>query len=531
MSNKTKSFWIKLTAIVVAVALAAGTGLYFFLTRRPVIRIASRAEIIETFNEQGITRWLENELNVRVVWVDYSDDPFLRVSEDVGREPADLPDAYLGLGLGADDIRALMAQGHFINLEFMAAHHAPNLQTIINQDTDRLPQLRIDGMMISLPSFNERLSEAFPQRAWVNREWLQQSGLSMPGTPEDFLAMLRAFQEINNGRPVLGAAYGGSPSNMTTLGFLVHAFVTTDFDLSETSNYLNVRNGQIYAGVVEPGYREALRFLNTLYEEGLIDDTVFTQGPEVFLDGTRSDERYGVVFANDLNALFNDPDRAAIFEPLPPLSNNGHRSTLARNNAINLGGFMIPARISPERQQSALAFGDAMLSHEGSLTVVHGRDGWLEADSGALAMGAEAATWQLETDAFDGALFYSQFLGEVPFWMDARTHMARQAPGGGDSLRTAENWQGHLNLVTRNFYESVGRRTAQNILPPLVPTHEEMAGLNLSGVISYITQASRAFVTGARDIDYDWDDYVDTLNEMGLQDIINVMQEALNRHG
>ena len=530
--KKSKSFWIKLTAIIVVVALVLGTGLFLWFSHPTTLTIASRGEIIALWDEQGITRWFENTLNVRIRWIDYGEEPFNRVVEDTGREPRDLPDAYLGLGLSRDEISTITTMDplHFLNFERML-ERAPNLQGIINSDIDRMPQFRIDGSVISFPAFYERFSETFPQKAWVNREWQQRAQLSMPRTPEEFLAMLRAFAELNDGSPPLAVAYGASPGSMTTLGFLVQAFVTTDYDLSERGNYLNVRDGMIYAGVTEPGFRDALEFLNQIYSEGLVDSTLFTQGAEIFLGGGRGDERYGVIFANDLYALFHDADRAAGFDPLPPLGNNGHRSTLARQTDIVLGGFMIPSRIGPARQHLAMRFGDAMLSRDGTLTVLYGNEniGWSEAEPGALAMGADTATWQRSEGEFDGTVFYAQFFGQVPFWFDGSRQMERQAPQAGMSLQNSANWQGYLNSVTLREYAPVGSHNLQNILPELVLTPAEEVGLNRGEIIGYLTRASREFVTGARSIDADWDDFVDTLNELGLQDIINAMQGALNR--
>jgi len=518
-TQKTKSFWIKLTAIAVAVALVAGTGL-FLLLRRPTIVVASRGEVIELMDDHGITRWLEQTLRMNIRWVDYGDDPFTRIAQSLEYNPGDLPDAYLGLGLNSNEIDILMQQHAFLTFDHMIGEHAPNLTEIINRDISRLPEFQIDGRMVSLPSLNEHFSQSFPQRAWINREWLQTAGLDMPQTPQELLAALRAFQQFNNSEPTLGAAYQGSSANRTTLGFLVQAFAATEYDLSPGSNYLNVNNqGEVYAAVVQPDYREALRFLNQLYSEGLIDETVFDQGPDVFMGTGAGSERYGVIFANDLYSLTNDMDRVAAFEPLPPLLHNGQRSTLARPTEIQLGGFMIPQRIDANRQQLALSLGDALLSSEGTLTVLYGRQGWADADPDAGAMGAESATWRMTEDA---ALM--DLIAGVPLWMDARLQMEQQRPYEGE-LRTSQNWQGFLNVATRNYYEPVGRANIQNRLPQLQVELETDA---LGTINDYLVRASQEFVTGARDIENDWEAFVGHLNTLGLQNVVNTFQAALD---
>lgn len=532
IAKQTKSFWIKLTAIVLAAAIALGAGIFLLATRRETLKIASRTEIIKLWDEQGITRWLADQLHVKVKWIDYGAEAeaiYQRVSQDLGLEPKDLPDIYLGLGLSADRLELLDRQNAFLNFEHMLEGNAPNLQKLINADTDRAAEFRLGGKLISLPAYHEQIGENYPQKAWVNQSWLLEAKMSLPTTPEEFLALLRAFQELNGGAAPLGVAYN-NPANMSTLGFLVHAFVSTDYDLG-SSNYLNLEGDEIVAGVTQEGYKEALKYLNTIYAEGLVDATLFNQGAEIFMGNARGDERYGVIFAKDLNALFNDAERAADYVPLAPLNNNGQRSTLVRRSEIKLGGFMIPARIDAEKQQLALRFGDAMLDRDGTLTVLYGTRevGWFDAEHSALAMGGEQATWKRAEGSFDGSSYYSSFTGELPYWMNAQLQMSRQAPQIGTSLQTAENWQGYLNRVTMDSYEPIGRGNIKNILPELVPSEEEAAGLQWNSVITYLTEASRDFVTGKADIDSGWEGYVNALDEKGLAEIISVMQGVYNR--
>jgi putative aldouronate transport system substrate-binding protein len=533
---KGKSFWLKLTALVLAVVITAGTGVFFLVRRRPVMKIASRSEIIKLWDDQGITQHFADELGVKIKWIDYgTEDVYNRVSADLGKEPGELPDVYLGLGLQADQLRTLVAQDAFLNFENMVETYAPNLRERMNSDVARLPEMRTEGKLISFPSFNEQYGEEYPQKAWINQAWLRKAGITeLPGTPQQLLKALRKFKTLDlNGNGVqdevpLAAAYR-SPGNMTTFGFLVHAFVTTDYDLSET-NYLNVQDGTVYAGVTQKGYKSALEYLHTLFSEGLVDSDVFSQGAEVFLGNGIGEEKYGVILAKDLNALFNDPGRAAAYVPLPPLQNGRQNAAYARRTTIKTGGFLIPNRVEPEQQLRALALGDAMLGRDGTLTVCYGLEdtGWFRSDAGALAMGGLSATWKQADNGFDGTAYYSGFLGEVPYWNNAQLQMERQAPEGG-TLQTAKNWQGYLNKVTNEAYEPVGRGNIANALPELVPDQETVRTLDLTGLMRYLTSASQDFVTGKADIAAGWNGFVQTLNEKGLQKIIDAMQDAYNR--
>ncbi|MDR2646997.1 MAG: hypothetical protein LBB67_02615 [Oscillospiraceae bacterium] len=537
--NKKNALRIKIIALALAVILVAGGVLAFVFTRPETIQIAARTDIIKHWNEQGITNYFEAELGLRVKWIDYGTDTYTRLQEDLGKEPKDLPDAYLGMGLDSRQLEALVAQSSFLELSDSYVNaYAPNLRDIINADTSRRDEMLFQGKLYSLPSLNEQYAEEYPQKAWINNDWLVRAKLEMPDSPQELLEVLRVFKtsDLNgNGKQdevPLGAAYKDT-ANGSTFGFLISAFVTTDFDLTAT-NYINVGgDGKLYAGSVQPGFKDALAYLNTIYRENLVDATVFEQSTSVFLNGSKAQEKYGVILAKDLGAIMNDTERASNYLPLAPLKNGEQSSTFVKRTAIKTGGFLIPNRIDEERQILALKFGDAMLSQGGTLTVCYGNEnvGWFAADNSTLAMGAQRSTWRLAPQAVDGTLIYSGLLGEVPYWLSAGRQMERQATaptnGALPSLQTKENWAGYMNKVTKEYYEPVGLLNLQNALPELTPSAQEE--LDYSGVIDAMTEGARAFVTGKRDLATQWDAYIAELNERGLNDILEAIQRAYDQ--
>ncbi|MDR1927209.1 MAG: hypothetical protein LBQ33_01050 [Oscillospiraceae bacterium] len=542
--GKSKAKLIKLLAILLVACIAVGTGLFFLFTRRGVLKVAARSDLIKHWEEQGITKHFEDTLELRIQWIDYGGaEVYLKLQEDLGKDARQLPDAYLGLGLESDQLAALLAQDAFLELsDSFVKEYAPNLQQIIDADVSRKAEMLLNGKLYSLPSLNAQYAEEYPQKAWINHEWLVRTRQEMPDTPQELLEVLRKFKEADpngNGLPdevPLGAAYGASAAG-ATFGYLIHAFVTTDYDLTPT-NYLNLSDeGKVYAGVTMPGYKDALAYLHSLYAEGLVDQAVFSQGSEVFLNASKAQEKYGVILAKDVNALFNDPDRASGYVPLAPLKNGDQCAALVKRTPIKTGGFLIPGRIDSERQILALRFGDAMLSAEGTLTVCYGEEnvGWFRADDSSTAMGGERATWRLGEDAQDGTAFYSALSGEVPYWLSSQRQMERQAVLSGSSkvsLQTKENWQGYLNQVTKDYYEPVGRANIKNALPALVPEGEAAQALTAGGknvyadVIDFLTQRSQDFVTGKAELSAQWDAFVAELNQKGLAQIVAAVQAA-----
>jgi ABC-type glycerol-3-phosphate transport system substrate-binding protein len=235
----------------------------------------------------------------------------------------------------------------------------------------------------------------------------------------------------------------------------------------------------VYTGVTAPEFREALAWLHTLYAEGLMDKTVFTQGTDALKVGADNGagEKYGVILAQNLAALLGE-ERAAGYAPLPPLTHNGHSATLVRRAAVKTGGFLIPARTSPARQKRALALGDTMLGPSGTRLVN--------------CEGSKAV--------------YSALRGEVPCW------------------------EAVSDEITETWYAPVGERCIGNALPALTLEPQRAAELSRGGiyrkVIDAMTSYTQAFVMGEKALDAQWDAYLAALDAAGLQKMIRYTQEA-----
>ncbi|MCL2299088.1 MAG: extracellular solute-binding protein [Firmicutes bacterium] len=473
---------LRVAALVLALLLAGGTVLTLFVFR-PTLKVAARTEIIALWSGRGVDKALGRELGVRIKWMDYgAQEVYQRVLEDLDKPAGKLPDVYLGLGLESRQIGALAAQNALLDIG-ADPERTPNLLRAMNSDTSRIPEMKLGGRMYSFPALRESLASVYPQKAWINIGWLEKAGLPVPSTPERLHAALLAFKALDgNGNGIadetpLGAAYAGG--GQSTLGFLIAPFVTTDYDLSR-GNYLNVENGRVYAGVTEPAFKEALAYLRGLYADGLTDKAVFTQSTGALKESAGGGEKYGVILAQDILALLGD-ERAAGYAPLPPLIYNGHSATLVRRGQVKTGGFLIPARIAPRRQKRALALGDAMLGPEGTRLV-----------------------------CFEGAAaVYSALRGEVPCW----------------EIEPDE--------ITRTWYAPVGEQCIGNALPPLSLPPERTAELSADGVYGKVTDAlvsyTRAFVTGEKSLETQWDAYLAALDAAGLQKMISYTQEAYDR--
>lgn len=100
----------------------------------------------------------------------------------------------------------------------------------------------------------------------IRRDWLEELGLPMPETIDDWTTVLRAFKEKKNATaPLTG-----------TIGNLCNSSVSTFAGAFGVSNRIYLEDGKVKFGPVEPGYKEFVTVMNQWYSEGLIDKDLAT---------------------------------------------------------------------------------------------------------------------------------------------------------------------------------------------------------------------------------------------------------------
>lgn len=97
----------------------------------------------------------------------------------------------------------------------------------------------------------------------IRQDWLDDLGMEVPETPEEMVAVLKAFRDEK------GATAPMSMNSGTLANVGMSGIFTSPFGLVSTAYYHD--GGQIHYGAYEPEYKDYLAWLNQLYNEGLLD--------------------------------------------------------------------------------------------------------------------------------------------------------------------------------------------------------------------------------------------------------------------
>jgi putative aldouronate transport system substrate-binding protein len=133
------------------------------------------------------------------------------------------------------------------------------------RDLIRRNQDSTTGAVYSIPS--RRMNTA-QNNLFIRKDWLSKLNLPIPETPEEYFNALKAFKEKDPGGVGKNRVV---PFTMTidvrwTASIIVNSFI--DPNLSPKDFWINSVLERYF---LLPGYKEGFRFLNRMYNEGLID--------------------------------------------------------------------------------------------------------------------------------------------------------------------------------------------------------------------------------------------------------------------
>jgi len=231
---------------------------------------------------------IEKNLNVKLSWqlmpsAGFEDAVKIKLSAGV-----DMPDIFASWTQNPEE---LGKNGAVIALSDYFDTTMPNVKKAIESN----PVLKSavtspDGKVYFLPSVDQ------PWRAgWlIRQDWLDELGLEVPDTIDEFYNVLKAFKERDpngNGKPD-EVPLAQNFLNYTWF-YMMHAF---GINTAQPWDYLGKdENGNFYPYLTRPEFKETMAFLSKLYQEKLLNQDILNVSAEAYLKMI-TENRVGVVF-------------------------------------------------------------------------------------------------------------------------------------------------------------------------------------------------------------------------------------------
>ncbi|MGN0906305.1 MAG: hypothetical protein ACI4NM_04095 [Bullifex sp.] len=258
------------------------------IVNEPVeFEIAAATQKNKDFKELQYFRDLEKDTNVIINWNMSSDDGWNEKKSLLFASNM-LPDAFYGNDILTDvDIMKYGSQGMLIPLNDLIEEYAPNYNAILNQHPEYRSQLTApDGNIYALGTINE-INPTTHDHLFINKTWLDNLGLEVPTTIEEFEAVLRAFRDYDangNGDPndEIPFTFRYSSTDLYNRQQGIQSMFGIFGQLDDIYHFV-VKDGKAVYTPATTEYRDAIEWFHKLYSEGLIDKEVFTHDKNVYV--------------------------------------------------------------------------------------------------------------------------------------------------------------------------------------------------------------------------------------------------------
>lgn len=395
-----------------------------------------------------------------------------------------------------------------------------------------------DGNIYGLGSVNQFYHGVYPCKMWVNKTWLDKLNLEVPKTTEEFKNMLIAFRDQDpNGNGIADeiplAAHG---DHIYT--YLMNAFIYTAPGSDAWANnpgLCYVEDGKIVFAGDKEAFRQGLKYINDLFNEGLIAaDTLSMDSTQLKALGMAETPVLGAsseLFAGEFTTGREEGSRYWDYVSIPPLT-GPEGVCAAPERLFTFSGSQFSISKDCKNPEAALRWIDYLFSVEGTANMVYGKyydeydpakTGWTWGKEGEVGADGKPAVWM-------------RFMSNLP----ATDPNYPATSGWGQSVLPMYSplWAHTGQTILKKEFNNdmwLYSQTAENYAPygvnktipdMFVPDEIITEFAELKTIIEAETQNWMAtFAMGITSLEDDWAIYVDTLNQYGLQRYLELYQQ------
>lgn len=505
--------------------LLTGPGELPIAKEKTTITIMTHANsLVEDFATNAFTKYLEETTNIQIKWDILPEKSASEKMNLVMASGEKLPDVIMTMGISPAQQIIFGTQGLILPLNDYIEKYGVETKKMFAempyvQETITAP----DGNIYAMPAPNEGFHAMFMQKMWIYKPWLDELKLDMPTTTEEFYNVLQAFktQDPNrNGKPD-EIPFSGSPTGYLTQ---VHNFLLNSFTYAPYS-WLTAEDGKITVPYTKPEWKEGLKYLHRLYEDGLMDPQALTQdGNQLKQLGENPDlpilGAVSTLHMGEFTQFFGESGRWLDYVAVPPLKGPGGVQVTPYDpyGVLNLGSYVITKDAS--NPELAFRLLDFMYNQETTLRSASGVLGvdWDWAKDGEIGINGEPALYKRLTQW--GNVQNSHWSLSGPIYNPAGLRLSQADEPDNPLERMLYN-------ETKEKYEPY-QVELDRIVPPLFLSDEdsaEIADLQLS-LHNHVNQMMVMAITGAVDVDKEWDAYLRELDNMNLQRYLELYQAA-----
>jgi len=525
--KKALSLLIALVMVLSVSALAVSDQGSYPLVDEPAelkITVGQDARI-EDYATNETTLWYEEKTGVHVNWTEGSGDGWKNLALASG----DHPDIY-SIGFTTDEVVQYGTNaGIMIPLEDLIEEYAPNVKAVLEERPDIREAITApDGHIYTLFRTDPATYCLVRNKLYVMADWLEkymeETGNESPVTWEELEEMLIYFRDNDmNGNgdasdeiPMMGTM-GTSGGDFTT--YLLNAFTA----VPEFHFLMATEEGEVYCVANTDEYREGLKWIRHLYEEGLIAEETFIQDNsqlQSLVNKNDPAERVVGAFGGFWSGVTVSPaamtESYNVYDPIVPITGPEGEVNATTSGHLDL---YLSGCITKDCEDPALAMKwlDFWMSDEGMIMIDYGFEGvnWEWVDAPAINGNTPSRNFLTSRNVLQNTTWY---VGSVPYYRTPESLFGRtptdHVPFLYEGADVYDDYYTITNFPAIAWCSDVELIAEYNALQTQFD--------------DYMQQVKVQFITGALDIenDADWDAYLGTLEAMGLEHYMEVVAKV-----
>jgi putative aldouronate transport system substrate-binding protein len=405
--------------------------------------------------------------------------------------------------------------GYILKLNDLIDKYAPNLKKYLKEHPEVDKMVKTDnGSYYMFPFIRgDEYLKVF-QGPIVRKDWLDELGLPIPTTIDEWYTTLKAFKEKKGANAAASFVSMPRPLNDFINGGFVGAFgITKDFYLDK---------GQVKFGPMEPGYKEFLATFQKWYSEGLIDRNLATVDVKA-MDANFSNGATGATIGNAGGGIgrwqpivqAKDPKAVLSSAPYPVLKKGDTSKFGQRDFAFSYGGGVA---ISAKSKEAELA--TRLLDY-----------GYSEEGHMFFNFGTEGVAYKLD----NGYPRFTDLLMKNPDKLAPSQAMSLYIRGNynGPFVQDKRYIEQYLALQTqRDAVATWGKTESDKYqVPPITPTPEESSEFAkiMNDVNTLVDEMTLKIILGAEPIG-SFDKYMERIKSLKIDRAIEIQKAALDRY-
>ena len=473
---------------------------------------------MDSIRDVYFTQAYEKKTGVKINWIEVSSDAFadqlaLKLTTN------DLPDIILKGGVSNSSQLKYGEQGYFLNLmqNNMLQTYAPNYWALCQQYPEILSaSMMPDGSVYSLGMVRNSTGSSIASKTFINKDWLAAVNMDVPTTSDEFYNMLKAFKNDDpngNGKADEIGLYL-KPDHLQYITFGMFGIGNR----GANNGYIDwdKENECVRYFATSEGFREWVQWVRKLYQEGLLNQEYF-DFTESNLGNYVNQNQCGVFAYNNLCMLGEETQQKFTYLDGALVGPHGDKDYYATNSIGTTGAYIITTAC--EYPEVALRWADYFFCDEGSLFFYFGEEG---VTFDALPDGTYKFNDTVLADFHSGKNSYDGCAVYVSLYGYGNTPTMTKVP-----FNSADDNKGIALEAAKALIDDCAIAW-----PAFTFTKKEQRIIedNKADIDKYVAGMRDSWIMGTTELnDQTWQQFVDTVNRMGIQDVLEVYEAALQR--